>query len=157
MIVSERIKPTPETLAKAGPDIIWRLEASGYLMREHVQAAHDIEDAFRALTNPVSWRLMRSIDTLQGPVVALEGRTLSTPGFLAAMSARAADAVQRYNNWTDELSRRGWHGVYGLTVDAVTENVGLRQLERRWSHRNGMGKFVLREGLNCYAEVQGWV
>src|SRR5690606_23785518 len=126
-------------------------------MREHVQAAHDIEDAFRALTNPVSWRLMRSLDTLDGPVFGMEGRSLSTPSFIAKMSAKAADAVGRYNDWVDELTKRNWSGVYSLTIDAVTEDIGLRELERRYQVSHGIAKLVLREGLNCYAEVQGWV
>ena len=142
------IRPTPETKSKAVEGVVGQLQRRKFLFSEHVQAAHDIETAYRLITRPLECslsdpaRIGRQLD--YAPTKDLEGRDLRL--------------YNAFNRWADELeSRRHSRGLYAITIDLVVEGFRLGFVEHRYQLPSGQGKHRLRESLGVYCTVNGRV
>lgn len=146
----EGIRPTKETKAKAVEGVIGQLQrrkvnGRPFLIPEHVQAAHDIETAYRLITKPLEHALSDP-DRI--------GREPSPPeGDFSPAEKRLYDA---YNRWVDMLDNCS-QSLYGLTIDICVEGRRLRETERRYDLDSGDGKHRLRDSLATYCRVNGRV
>ena len=148
------VRATPETRQKAVEGVIGILQrrmvnGKPYLWPEHVQAAHEIEEAYRLVTKPLETALSNP-DGL-----GRELHYLHSGG--ERFSPRQDKIYRAYNNWVDELDRRIMPKIFGVVVDIVVEGMRLGMIERRYRLQPGEAKMALRIGLKVHCKVNGRV
>ena len=147
-ITEQGTRPTPETKSKAVEGVIGQLQRRKYLWPEHVQAAHEIEEAYRLVTKPLETALSNP-DGI--------GRGLHYPHSGGDFSPRQGKVYRAYNNWVDELDRQRLPKMYGLVLGIVVDGLRLAAVERRYGLGSGYAKVWLRFGLGVHCKVNGRV
>lgn len=125
--VSERVQPTPETLAKLVPDPLKQLFDSGRLEREHMDAAAEIRAVYLAIVGNMFARAH-----VYEPH---DGHRATLPDWIAEAHAK------RYRPWCAEW--RPWLPILiGIIVDG----------HRPLAHHDCLGR-----SLNDYAARMGLI
>ena len=153
--IAERVCPTPETLIKLRRDVIGRLETKGKLRSEHVRAAKEIRRIWEAFGRGLF------------PGISDVPRQKHCRSVAVDVLDRLNDIEEiiwrtRYRPWAKETSVDIVAGAVRvsrlqLVLDIVVDNYGLRQVEGWYRLRHGLALGHLRDSLNRYAVLAGWV
>lgn len=144
--MNERIAPTPETRRKAREGVIGILAKRKFLWPEHVNAAFDIEEGYRAFIEPVSCRLMK---------FKHDGWLHRRPESLATATDRLVKLMHQYFDWSETLAESGRGLVHAVTMDIAVEGLSLREVHTRREIGVNQVKHVLKDGLQEYAKLTG--
>ena len=123
-----KIYPTLETKKKLVPGVFRILEDRNFLLREHVDAAFEIEDAFKALTKQGAFKLMRWKP---------KGEDRPAAGFVAHLTDKQQEIITRYFEWFDWLLDHGMERHYSVTM-SIVEGYSLGRVDRLYGMRNGI-------------------
>ena len=130
-----RVNPTPETVQKLKPDPLWQMASE--LGSDRIQAAHEIRQAFKIISAPLSIRVQQ-----------WERRDQSYDDH---ESIRTIHVQQRYNGWVDSMSKEMI--PVGSALDLIIEGMSCRQIEtlRKWRH--GAFKPYFFDAMEMFCEL----
>ena len=152
-------RPTPETVTKLRRDLIAHLYVGGRLRREHVDAAEDIRLIWYAFTRRLGPSAVDFTALATGPRRG-PGAVHQPIEWLTGREERIWR--NRYRPWAAEMAQIPAGGTVSVTrfrlvLDLAVENESLRRVEAWYRIRHGRAFEALRDGLQRYAEIAGWI
>ena len=149
------VSPTAQTRAKCRVDVVLKLNQSGRLWNEHLDAALEIRSVFEAFGRG----LHPSAVALDSPGSQPKRARFRTP--LDRMSRTEWETWRKnYVPWSKAEGRviigRGETRLR-LTIDIVADNLGLRAIEQFYGIRHGRAYASLRASLHQYGVLAGWL
>lgn len=133
------------------------LYGRGSIGREHLDAAEEIRRVWQAFSRGLGPSAVNPI------MLAMPSRSVRAPFQPVELLSAAEEAIwrYRYGPWAAEAARIacGASGVASLrlVLELAVENRGVRQTEDFLRLRHGTAVDHLREGLQRYAVIAGWV
>lgn len=133
------------------------LHTQGRIRREHLDAAEEIRRIWQAFSRGLG-------PTAVNPIaLALPSRSVRTPFQPVELLSASEEAIwrHRYAPWAKHAAQTGCGGSgvtsLRLVLELAVENRSLRQTEDLFRLRHGAAVDHLRDGLQCYAVIAGWV
>ena len=116
-----------------------------------MQAAEEIEEAYRLVTKP----LETALSNPDG--IGRELHYLHSGGDGEDYGSRLNRVYHAYNDWVDYLNAARFSQIYGIVIDIVVEGRRLGETEKRFCLGSGQAKLGLLVGLGAYCKVNGRV
>lgn len=147
--------PTPQTAARLKSDSILALVRSGRLDHEHLLAAEQIREVYSVLVSNLAAKTS-SPDQVR---MSLKNMGPWRQPFELMPERLVRLYHDHYKPWAAEIGRRkyGTKTLLELTIDVVVEAYSLHDIERSQKLRNGSASKPLRDSLQRYAELAGWL
>jgi hypothetical protein len=149
---TERVRPTPETLARRQIDAVSKLLAEGRIGEAELGAADEIERVFTAVSAGLFARA-RAIDGALGGSAGTQRR----PEMAAWLARAYRDHFQPWADRLERLHREDRHPpMLAITIASLIDGQGLRQIERGERLKNGTAARAIAVALELYARMAGW-